>query len=141
MVTGFLQRLTSVAVWGSLCFFFSVFVSSGAIMLGSIILVILFGIIAVMLGPQFIAASWLIGSPTVFGFPNEILRALPFVTMERLLLFVLIVMVFLRYTFSKQRTQWLPLEITILVIAAIAKYISLFFIDYNLIFSIKLAQW
>ena len=115
MVTGFLQRLISLVSWGTLCICFSVFVSSGAIILGAVILAILFGIVAVMLGPQFIAAGWLIGSPTIFGFPNEILRALPFVTMERLLLFVLIVMVFLQYTFSKRKTKWLPLEVTVLV--------------------------
>ena len=115
MVTGLLQRLMSLISWGTLCVFFSLFVSSGAIVLGAFILVILFGIVAVMLGPQFVAAGWLIGSPTIFGFPNEILRALPFVTMERLLLFVLIVMIFLHYAFSKRITKWLPLEITALV--------------------------
>ena len=115
MVAGFLHRLTSVAMWGTLCFFFSIFVSSGAIIMGAAILAILFGIIALMLGAQFIAAGWFIGSPTVFGFPNEILRALPFVTMERLLFVVLVGMVFLQYAFSKRKTQWLPLEISILV--------------------------
>ena len=84
-------------------------------MLGAIILALLFVIIAVMLGPQFVAASWLIGSPTIFGFPNEILRPLPFVTMERLLLVLLIAMVFLKYAFSKQKIRWLSLEITIVV--------------------------
>jgi O-antigen ligase len=115
MVAGFIQRLTSIALWGTLCALFSLFVSSGAIVLSAIILVILFGVIAVMLGPQFIAAGWLIGSPIIFGFPNQILRALPFVTMERLLLFTLVVMVFLQYAFSKRKTQWLALEITMLV--------------------------
>ena len=84
-------------------------------MLGAIILVLLFIVIAVMLGPQFVAAGWLIGSPTIFGFPNEILRPLPFVTMERLLLALLIAMVFLKHAFSKQKTRWLSLEITIVV--------------------------
>ena len=115
MGTGLLQRLTSIAAWGGLCTLFSLFVSSGAILLGGLILAILIGVIAVMLGPQFIAAAWMIGSPTVFGFPNEILRGLPFVTMERLMLFVLIAMVFIRYAFSKQKTRWLPLETTILI--------------------------
>ncbi len=115
MGTGILQRLTSVATWGGICALFSLFVSSGAILLGALILVVLLGIIAIMLGPQFIAAAWMIGSPTVFGFPNEILRGLPFVTMERLMLFVLIAMVFMRYAFSKKKTPWLPLETTILI--------------------------
>ena len=115
MVAGFIQRLTSVALWGSLCALFSLFVSSGALVLSAVILVILFGVIAVILGPQFIAAGWLIGSPTIFGFPNQVLRALPFVTMERLLLFTLVVMVFLQFAFSKRKTRWLPLETTILV--------------------------
>ena len=115
MGTGLLQRLTSVAAWGGLCTLFSLFVSSGAILLGGLILFILIGVIAVMLGPQFIAAAWMIGSPTFFGFPNEILRGLPFVTMERLMLFVLVAMVFIRYAFSKQKTSWLPLETTILI--------------------------
>ena len=108
MGTGLLQRLTSVAAWGALCALFSLFVSTGAIILAALILAILFGVIAVMLGPQFIAAVWMIGSPTVFGFPNEILRGLPFVTMERLMLFVLIAMVFIRYAISKQKTRASP---------------------------------
>ncbi len=115
MGTDFLQRLTSVAVWGTLCTLFGLFVSSGAIVLAALILVVLFGVIAVMLGPQFVAATWMIGSPTVFGFPNEVLRGLPFVTMERLMLFVLIAMIFIRYAISKQKTRWLPLETTILI--------------------------
>ena len=115
MGTGILQRLTSVAAWGGLCTLFSLFVSSGAIILGAFILAILLGVIALMLGPQFIAAAWMIGSPTVFGFPNEFLRGLPFVTMERLSLFALIAMIFVRYAFSKRKTRWLPLEMTILI--------------------------
>lgn len=79
------------------------------------ILVPLLGIVALILGPQFVVVSWLIGSPTIFGFPNQILRTLPFVTMERLLLALLIVMVFLDYVFSKRRTAWLALEKTILI--------------------------
>ena len=95
--------------------FFSLFVGSGAIVLGAIIIALLYIVIAVMLGPQFVAASWLIGSPTIFGFPNEILRPLPFVTMERLLLVLLIAMVFLKYAFSKEKIRWLSLEITIVI--------------------------
>lgn len=84
-------------------------------MIGAILLGLLFVVIAIMLGPQFLTASWLIGSPTIFGFPNEILRPLPFVTMERLLLLLLIAIVFLKYAFSKQKTPWLPLEVTIVI--------------------------
>ena len=100
MATGFIQRLTSLAFWGTVCVFFSFFVSSGNFVFSAVILAILLGVIAVMLGPQFIAAGWLIGSPTIFGFPNELLRALPFVTMERLLLFILVVLVFLQYKYK-----------------------------------------
>jgi O-antigen ligase len=88
---------------------------SGAIVMSAIILAMVLVVVAIMLGPQFIAASWLIGSPTVFGFPNQILRPLPFITMERLLLVMLIAMVFLKYAFTKKKTAWLPLEITIIV--------------------------
>ena len=102
-------------MWGSLCFFFSLFVSSGAVVLGAIILILVLGVVAVILGPQFIAAGLLIGSPTIFGFPNEILRPLPFISMERLLVLGLIVLVFLQYSFSKQRTNWLTVELTIVV--------------------------
>lgn len=105
----------SLALWGSLCAFFSLLVSSGAVLLGAFILALLFGIIAVMLGPQVIAAGWLIGSPTVFGFPNEVLRILPFVTMERLAFAVLAVIVFLQHAFSKRQTRWLPLETAIVI--------------------------
>jgi O-antigen ligase len=120
MGTSFIQRITSIAAWGTLCAFFSLFVGSGAIVLALFLLVLLFGVIAIMLGPQFIAASWLVGSPTIFGFPNEILRPLPFVTMERLMLILLIAMIFLKNAFSKQKVQWLSIEIIILVFLVIA---------------------
>lgn len=112
---GLLQRLTSLLLWGTVCTTFGLFTSVGAIFIGAAILALLYGIIAVMLGPQFIAAGWLIGSPTFFGFPNQFLRALPFVTMERLILGVLIVMVFLRHAFSKRQVKWLPLEFIIII--------------------------
>ena len=115
MIAGFIQRITSLAIWGTVCALFSLFISSGAVVLSAVILVLLLAVIAVMLGPQFVAASWIIGSPTIFGFPNEILRPLPFVTMERLMLILLMVMVFLRIAFSKEKTRWLPLEITIVI--------------------------
>lgn len=120
MVSGLLQRLTSLVLWVTVSLFFSLFIGSGAIMLSAAILAILFGVIAVMLGTQFIAAGWFIGSPTIFGFPNELLRSLPFVTMERLLFAVLVVMLFLQYAFSKRKTQWLPLEVTIVVFLSYA---------------------
>ena len=118
MVTGILQRLTSVAFWGGLCTVFSFFVSAGGFLLGGFILVVLLGIICLMAGPQFIVATWMIGSPTFFGFPNEILRGFPFVTMERLALFALIAMVFMRYAFDKKQTPWLAVEKCILIFLA-----------------------
>ncbi len=115
MFSGFLHRISSLAIWVTVCSFFSLFIGSGAIVLSAGILVILFLIIIVMLGPQFVVVSWLIGSPTIFGFPNEILRPLPFVTMERLMLALLIIMVFLKYTFLKIKTKWLVIEKLILI--------------------------
>lgn len=102
-------------MWGSLCLFFSLFISSGAFMMVAIILLPVLCVLVVILGPQFVAASLLIGSPTIFGFPNEFLRPLPFVSMERLLLFGLIALVFLQYAFTKQKTKWLPVEMAIVV--------------------------
>ena len=40
MGTGLLQRLTSVAAWGALCALFSLFASTGAIILAALILAI-----------------------------------------------------------------------------------------------------
>ena len=115
MGAGLLHRITSIAIWGTVCTLFSLFIGAGAIVMSAIILALVLVVVAVMLGPQFIIASWLVGSPTVFGFPNQILRPLPFVTMERLLLVILIAMVFLKYAFTKKKTEWLPLETTIIV--------------------------
>jgi O-antigen ligase len=114
-ISSFIQRVSSLFAWCTLCALFSLFVSSGAFMLAAFILVVLFIVIAIMLGPHFVAVFWLAGSPTLFGFPNEILRNFPFVTMERLLLLLLMVMVFLQYAFSKRKSQWLPVEVTIVV--------------------------
>ncbi len=115
MSNGSLQRLTSLGLWAAISAFFSLFIASGALVIGGILLVLLIVVLAVMAGPQFMSAIWLIGSPTVFGFPNEILRPLPFVTMDRLMLIILSAMVFLRIAFTKRYTPFIKLEVLIVL--------------------------
>ena len=79
----------------------------------------------ILLGPHVVASLLLVGSPTVFGFSNQILRALPFASTERLLFLILAVMVFLQIAFSKEkRFNFSRLEAFILIFVGYA-FISL----------------
>ncbi len=57
MIAGILKRVTSLSFWGALSAFFSLLVSSGAYVLGAIIVLMLFGVVAIMFGPQFVSAA------------------------------------------------------------------------------------
>ena len=121
MFQGLHRRVTSLGLWGSVCFFFSLFIASGSLVLGAFILAGILLLVAILMGPQFIAAFWLLGSPTIFGFPNEILRLLPFVTMERILLALLAGMVFLKMAFVKtHQPRLIFLEALILIFLSYA---------------------
>ena len=116
-----LQRLVSLGMWGGLSSLFSLFLASGNLFFGGAILAALLLYAAVLVGPQLLAALWLMGAPTVFGFANMFLKALPFVTMERLFFVTLVGMAFLRAAFLKERVSALTrLEILILLFIAYA---------------------
>lgn len=86
---GSFQRLTSLGLWGGTCALFSLLIASGNLFLGAALLVALLLFLVILGGPQLIAIIWLMGSPTVFGFANQVLSALPFITVERVM-FVLL---------------------------------------------------
>ena len=120
-----LQHISSLGVWGSISGIFSLALGAGNLVVPIFILSLILLSVIVLFGPQLIATIWLVGSPTVFGFPNMILRPLPFVTMERLLLAILVGMVFLKFTFDKKESRkFVFLEIVILVFLGYA-FISL----------------
>ncbi len=120
MFNSTLQRITSLGLWSVLSAFFALFIANGALVMGGIIMAGLVLLLAVFSGPQFMAALWLVGSPTLFGFPNEILRPLPFVTMDRLMLIILSAMVFLRIAFSKRYVAFIKLEVLIIIFLSYA---------------------
>jgi hypothetical protein len=59
---------------------------------------------------------WLMGSPTIFNVANQVLKALPFITMERVMFVVLTGMLAIKAIFDKTaRYPLVDLEILILV--------------------------
>ena len=125
MAPALLRRSVSVGMWATVCAVFSMLMGSGSIMLGAAMLCAVGLYIVVLIGPNFLASILLVGSPTFFGFPNQVLRPLPFVTLERLLLVVLAGMVFFRMAFAiDRRLNLSPLEKTICVFLGYA-FISL----------------
>ena len=79
------RYLLVMAPWFVLCILFSWFLVTGNWIAGAAILVAVFGIICLQQGIMFLALVWLLGIPTLFVFPNNILNVLPFVTVDRLL--------------------------------------------------------
>lgn len=117
--TQILRRTTSVGLWGGICGLFGLLVGMGNLALGAMILVGLLLFLAILTGPQLIVALWLVGAPTVFNFANQILKALPFITMERVMFGILVGLVVLKTIFSKQnRYPRLGLETLIYIFLA-----------------------
>lgn len=114
-----LRRATSLGLWGGICGLFGLFMGMGNIALGAAILCALLLFLAILTGPQLIAMIWLMGAPTVFNFANQILKALPFITMERVMFGILVGLVALKAIFAKGRGHpWLGLETLIFVFLA-----------------------
>ncbi len=125
MMQEFFRRSVSIGFWSFIATIFSFFMASGNIALGVLILIGLLFYFALLHGPHFFAIFWMMGSPTIFGFPNLVLRPLPFVTMDRLLFAVLAMMVILKMIFLKTRkTHFIFLE-TIIIIFLSYAFISL----------------
>jgi len=115
-IPGLFRRVTSLGLWGGVCSLFSFFLASGNLALSVLLLAAILFLVVILLGPQLLASLLFLGSPTVFSFPNEILRPLPFVTMERILLFTLAGMLFLKSAFAKTKRPGLSLlEVLIIV--------------------------
>lgn len=116
MISGLTRRVTSLGMWGGVCGLFSFFIASGNVFLGAAILclILLYGL--ALSGPQVIASLWLIGSPTFFNVGNQVLKSLPFFTVERLMFVMLAGVIFLRAAFAKtRRPRFSRLEILIFV--------------------------
>lgn len=110
------QRLTSLGFWGGTCALFSLLVASGNLFLGSALLVALLLFLVILAGPQIVAMLWLMGSPTVFGFANQVLSVLPFITVERVMFVVLSGIVALKAILNRgDRVARIRLETLILV--------------------------
>lgn len=118
-VPALLQRTTSLLFWGGISALFSLFLGMGAIAMSVLILLGLLFFLAMLSGPQLIAAFWLMGSPTIFKLANQILSALPFVTMERVMFVVLLGMAALKSAFDKKGGRpFIRVEAYILVFLA-----------------------
>ena len=103
MIPALLRRVSSVGMWGGVCGLFGFFIAAGNVALGVVILcvILLYGL--VLSGPQVIASLWLIGSPTFFNVGNQVLKAVPSLTVERLMFVMLVGVIFVRAAFVKTR--------------------------------------
>ena len=115
-VADLFRRLTSLGLWGGTCAVFSLWVASGNVAFGAAILAGLLLFLAILSGPQLIVALWLMGSPTVFSLANQLLAALPFITMERVMFVVLSGMIAMKAIFGiSGRYPRIGLEMLIVV--------------------------
>lgn len=118
-VPAFLRRSTSLVLWGGLSGLFSLFLGMGSVTLGAAVLLLPLLLLAILAGPQFIMLLWLIGSPTVYNVFNQVLKVLPFITMERLLFVLLVGVLAVRGAFAGGKGQpRLRLEMLIVVFLA-----------------------
>lgn len=88
-----------------LCILLSYFLSSGNWLAVAAVFAVVFGINLWLLGYRTLLWLWLIGSPTIFVFANNILQILPAVTVERLIFLLLIAMVMLQRIFYPPTPQ------------------------------------
>lgn len=59
------------------------------------------GLVIISRGVYFVALVWLLGSPTIFDFPNRVLSFIPGMSAERLLFAVIVAMIFLGRAFKR----------------------------------------
>lgn len=123
--SGLFRRVSSFSLWGGLCSLFAFFLGTGNLAIAVLLLAAIVFLVIILLGPQFIAAFLFMGSPTFFAFPNEILRPLPFVTMERILMFLLVVMLFLKSALIKTRLASLNILESLIVVFLCYAFASL----------------
>lgn len=101
MISGLPRRVTSLLVWGGVTGLFSLSIVTGNLILSALILSSVLLVNAMLVGPHLFVYLWLIGQPTFFVFINQVLKNLPFVTMERIMLLVLLGMMIMRVVFVK----------------------------------------
>ena len=116
VIPGFFRQFWSLGLWGGTCGVFSFLMASGNVALGIALLGTMIYYVMVLMGPQLLAAFWLLGQPTIFPFPNQVLKGVPFITMERALLLTLIGLMVARMIFVKtERNRLLRIEVLILI--------------------------
>ncbi len=80
-------KLAALGAWAFYLFLFSVNLASGEWVMVAAMAGLVGAICLVMFDLRFIAILWFAGSPTIFVFANNILDALPFMTVERVIFF------------------------------------------------------
>lgn len=105
-----------IGFWTFLCLIFSFFLSKGAwlpviAILGSVLFMA-----ALTFGPRPLLIVLLIGSPTFFVFLNSYMELIPFLSMERVLFFTVLGMMFINETFQeKNRVRLTTIEILMII--------------------------
>jgi O-antigen ligase len=112
-------RLTVLAFWLSICTLFSLFLATetwiGALAIAGMLIIAVVALIEL----RSLAIVWLIGIPTLFVFPNNIIQALPLLTVDRLLFVTLAGILIVRSGFEKiQRNALCAVEWAIMLFLA-----------------------
>jgi len=123
---GALRTTIEFCFWTALAAFFSLAIAAGNFILVALIVSALALLLIIMAGPQFIVGVWLFGSPTIFPIANQVLSALPFITMERLMFGLVIALLAIKGVFCRgKRSAIISLEVAMacfLIYAALSLF-------------------
>jgi len=115
----FLRRVSTVGLWGFVCALFSFFLATRNLLFAGAILVGILMLVVVQLGPRMLALVWVVGQPTVFGLPNQILKAIPLVNIERVLFVSIVGMVAMNMMLGRKKYAAFD-SLDVLIIAFLA---------------------
>jgi len=118
-ISNFLLRVSTVALWGGVCGLFSFFLASRNLVFSGAILVGVLLLVTMQLGPRLLMLLWVVGQPTVFGLPNQVLKAIPLVNIERVLFVSIVGMMALNMVFGRKKYAGLS-SLDVLIIAFLA---------------------
>jgi O-antigen ligase len=115
-ISNFLRRVSTVGLWGGVCGLFSFFLASRNLFFPAAILFGLLLLVAMLLGPRALTLLWVVGQPTIFGLPNQVLKAIPLVNVERVLFVSIVGMMALNMVFGRKKYAGLSsLEVLMVV--------------------------
>lgn len=120
-ISNILRNVSTVAMWGGVCAMFGFFLGTRNLIFAGLILIGIMGLVFVQLGPRVLALVWIVGQPSVFSLPNQILKVVPLVNVERVLFVSIVGMVAMNMIFGRKRYASLTsLDVLMIVFLAYA---------------------